>query len=207
MATLQTIRNRGGLLVSIVIGIALVAFIVGDALNSGSRIFNGDRNQVGEIAGESISIIDFQNRLANNEEMVKMMNNTSALNEDQQSMLRNNTWQQMVMEKLMNREYEENGITVSGDELYDIMLGENISPVIRQLFQDPNTGVVDKERARMVIRQLIELPDSDPQKRYWLNMEEEIASNRKNTKYNNLLAKSLYITDEQAQENPILAIL
>ena len=46
MATLQTIRNRGGLLVSIVIGIALVAFIVGDALNSGSRIFNGDRNQV-----------------------------------------------------------------------------------------------------------------------------------------------------------------
>lgn len=133
--------------------------------------------------------------------MVKMMNNTSALNEDQQSMLRNNTWQQMVMEKLMNREYEENGITVSGDELYDIMLGENISPVIRQLFQDPNTGVVDKERARMVIRQLIELPDSDPQKRYWLNMEEEIASNRKNTKYNNLLAKSLYITDEQAQEN------
>lgn len=201
MATLQTIRNRGGLLVSIVIGIALVAFIVGDALNSGSRIFNGDRNQVGEIAGESISIIDFQNRLANNEEMVKMMNNTSALNEDQQSMLRNNTWQQMVMEKLMNREYEENGITVSGDELYDIMFGENISPVIRQLFQDPNTGVVDKERARMVIRQLIELPDSDPQKRYWLNMEEEIASNRKNTKYNNLLAKSLYITDEQAQEN------
>ncbi len=122
MATLQTIRNRGGLLVSIVIGIALVAFIVGDALNSGSRIFNGDRNQVGEIAGESISIIDFQNRLANNEEMVKMMNNTSALNEDQQSMLRNNTWQQMVMEKLMNREYEENGITVSGDELYDIIL-------------------------------------------------------------------------------------
>ena len=43
MATLQTIRNRGGLLVSIVIGLALIAFIVGDALNSGSRIFNGIR--------------------------------------------------------------------------------------------------------------------------------------------------------------------
>ena len=44
MATLQTIRNRGGLLVSIVIGLALIAFIVGDALNSGSRIFNSQRN-------------------------------------------------------------------------------------------------------------------------------------------------------------------
>lgn len=47
MATLQTIRNRGGLLVSIVIGLALIAFIVGDALNSGSRIFNSQRNQIG----------------------------------------------------------------------------------------------------------------------------------------------------------------
>ena len=46
MATLQTIRNRGGLLVSIVIGLALIAFIVGDALNSGSRIFNSQRNQI-----------------------------------------------------------------------------------------------------------------------------------------------------------------
>ena len=45
MATLQTIRNRGGLLVSIVIGLALIAFIVGDALNSGSRIFNSQRNR------------------------------------------------------------------------------------------------------------------------------------------------------------------
>ena len=55
MATLQTIRNRGGLLVSIVIGLALIAFIVGDALNSGSRIFNSQRNQIGEIAGEYLS--------------------------------------------------------------------------------------------------------------------------------------------------------
>ena len=50
MATLQTIRNRGGLLVSIVIGLALIAFIVGDALNSGSRIFNSQRNQISKTA-------------------------------------------------------------------------------------------------------------------------------------------------------------
>lgn len=201
MATLQKIRNRGGILVSIIIGLALIAFIVGDALNSGASIFHGERNQVGEIAGESISIIDFQNRLAKNEDIVKMMNNATALNEEQQTMLRNNTWQQLIMEKLMDREYEETGLTVSGDELYDVMLGENMSPAIRQLFQDPNTGAVDKERARMVIRQLIALPDSDPQKRYWLNMEEEITSNRKIMKYYNLISKSLYTTDAQAQEN------
>lgn len=201
MATLQTIRNRGGLLVSIVIGLALLAFIVGDALSSGSKIFGNQRNQIGQIAGEDISIMEYQNRITENEDLVKMMNGTTALNEEQQTMLRNNTWQQMIMEKLMQQEYDETGINVSGDELYDILLGENMSPTVRQLFADPNTGNVDVERARVIIRSLIESRENTPQKVYWLNMEKETASARKMSKYNNLLAKSLYVTDEQAKEN------
>lgn len=201
MATLQTIRNRGGLLVSIVIGLALFAFIVGDALNSGSKIFNSSRNEIGEIAGESISIIDYQNRITKNEEMVKAMNGMPSLNEEQQTMLRNNTWQQMIMEKLMQQEYDETGIRISSDELYDVLLGDNMSPAVRQLFADPNTGAVDIENARMIIKNLIEAPDNTPQKAYWLNMEEEVGSARKMSKYNALLAKGLYITDEQAKEN------
>lgn len=200
MATLQTIRNRGGLLVSIVIGLALIAFVVGDALSSGATAFSGERNQVGEIAGESISIIDFQNRVAKNEEMVKAMNGTTSLNDEQQTMLRNNTWQQMIMEKLMQQEYDETGINISGDELYDVLLGDNMSEAVRQLFADPSTGMVDKDRARMIIKQLIDGPNSS-QKAYWLSMEEEIASTRKMSKYNNLLGKSLFVTDEQVKEN------
>lgn len=201
MATLQTIRNRGGLLVSIVIGLALVAFVAGDFFSSGSSVLNSKRNQVGEIAGEGVSIIDFQNRLSKNEEMVKMMNNSSTLTEEQQIMLRENTWQQIVMEALMNKEYDELGINVSSDELYDMLLGENMSPVVRQLFADPNTGSVDIERARMIIRNLIEAPANTPQKAYWLNMEEEIGTSRKMSKYNGIIAKALFITDEQAKEN------
>ena len=121
MATLQNIRNRGGLLVSIIIGLALVAFIVGDALSSGASVFNRSRNQIGEIAGKGISIQEYQNKVTKNEEVVKMMNGLTALNDEQQTMLRENTWQQMVMQDIMNREYEELGINVSGDELYDML--------------------------------------------------------------------------------------
>lgn len=195
MATLQTIRNRGGLLVSIVIGLALVAFIVGDALSSGASIFNRSRNQVGEIAGEDISIMDYQNRISKNEEMIKMMNGTSALNEEQQSMLRENTWQQMIMEIIMNREYEELGIDVSGDELYDMLLGDNMTPTVRQMF-----GNADPAQIRMYIKSLMDLPASNPQKAYWLNLEEQIATTRKQAKYNNLLMKGLFVTDAQAEE-------
>lgn len=201
MATLQTIRNRGGLLVSIVIGLALIAFIVGDALNSGASIFNSQRNEVGEIAGESISIMDYQNLVNKNLELVKLSNNGMSLSEDQQRMIRENTWQQMINERLMGQEYEELGITVTGEELYDMMLGDNMAPAVRQLFADPNTGAVDVNRARNIIKSLIEAPANTPQRAYWLNMEEEIATNRKMSKYNNLLVKSLFVTDEQAKAN------
>ena len=201
MAALQTIRNRGSLLVSIVIGLALIAFIVGDALSSGSQAFDGDRNQVGEIDGKSISIIDYQNRVSKNEETAKMMSNSSALNEEQQATIRNSAWQQMVMENLMQKEYDEIGLTISSDELYDLLLGENMSPIVSQQFADPTTGMVDKEQAKMIIAQLMSAPANSPQKMMWLNIEEEVHSSSKIAKYNTLLAKSLYITDEQAKES------
>lgn len=199
MAALQTIRDRGGLLISIIIGLALAAFIIGDALSSGPSVFNSERNQVGEIAGESVSIMDYQNMVSQQEELIKSMNGLSALNEEQQTMLRNNIWQQLVMTKLMDAEYEEIGLCISSEELYDIMLGDNMSPAIRQLFADPTTGIVDKERARAIVSQILESPDQG-QKAYWLNMEKEIGENRKLTKYHDLVGKALFITDEQAKE-------
>lgn len=199
MATLQQIRNRGGLLVSIVIGLALVAFIVGDALSSGSSLMSSSRNEVGEIAGESISIMDYQNKLAKNEEMIKSMNGIASLSEEQQEMMRENTWQQMAMDIIMNQEYEELGINVSGDELYDMLLGQNMNPAVRQLFADPNTGAVDLDRARQIIRSLIDAPANSPQKAYWLNMEEQIAATRKQAKYNTLISKALFVTNAEAQ--------
>ena len=200
MAALQTIRDRGGLLVSIVIGLALIAFIVGDALSSGPGMFGSDRNQVGEIAGEGISIMDYQNTLTQQEELIKLSNGLSSLNEEQQIMLRDNIWQQLVMEKLMGREYEELGLEVGGDELYDILLGDNMSPTIRRLFADPNTGIVDKERARQTVQQILSSPNPTD-RAFWLNMERETSDSRKLSKYSSLVAKSLFVTDEEAKEN------
>ena len=200
MATLQKIRNRGGVLVSIVIGLALVAFIVGDALSSGASLINRSRNEVGEVGGESIGIQEYQQKIMKNEDFIKSMNGLSALTDEQQRMIRENTWNQIVSEIILNKEYEKLGLNVSGDELYDFLLGSNMNPAVSQLFADPNTGQVDKERARLIIKQLIEAPAGTPQKEYWLNMEEQVNTARKQEKYNTLLAKSLFVTDAQAKE-------
>ena len=196
MATLQKIRNRGGVLVSIVIGLALVAFIVGDALSSGASLINRSRNKVGEVGGETIGIQEYQQKIMKNEDFIKSMNGLSALtdeqqraDEHQQRMIRENTWNQIVSEIILNKEYEELGLDVSGDELYDFLLGSNMNPAVSQLFADPNTGQVDKERARLIIKQLIEAPAGTPQKEYWLNMEEQVNTARKQEKYNTLKSR------------------
>ena len=106
MATLQKIRNRGGVLVSIVIGLALVAFIVGDALSSGASLINRSRNKVGEVGGETIGIQEYQQKIMKNEDFIKSMNGLSALTDEQQRMIRENTWNQIVSEIILNKEYE-----------------------------------------------------------------------------------------------------
>ncbi len=72
MATLQKIRNRAGLLVAIIIGLALVAFILGDMLRSGSSLLRPEQMKVAEINGESVQYPDFQKRIEEMAEIYKM---------------------------------------------------------------------------------------------------------------------------------------
>ena len=156
MATLQKIRNRG-VLIGIIIGGALLAFIAGDALKSGGSLLTNSRNEMAEIAGESINYRDFQNRFNHSLEVTKLMSGQSSIPSEQIERLREQVWQQMVQEYVMGREYDELGISISSDELFDMVQGRNIDPTIRQIFQNEN-GLVDKDQVRATLKQLIAAP-------------------------------------------------
>lgn len=191
MATLQKIRNRG-VFIGIIIGGALLAFIAGDALKSGGSLLANSRNEMAEIAGESINIRDFQNRFNHSLEVNKLMSGQNSIPSEQIERLREQVWQQMVQEFVMNREYDELGISISSEELFDMVQGRNIDPTIRQLFQNEN-GLVDKDQVVATLKQLIAAPNGTPQKAYWLNIEEAIITQRNLTKYNTLVQKGLYM--------------
>lgn len=191
MATLQKIRNRG-VFIGIIIGGALFAFIAGDALKSGGSLLTNSRNEMAEIAGESVNIRDFQNRFNHNIEVAKLMSGQSSIPSEQTERLREQTWQQMVQEMVMNQEYEELGISVSSDELFDMIQGRNIDPTIRQMFQNEN-GTIDKEQVVATLQKLINAPKGTPQKEYWLNIEKAMSTQRTLTKYNSLIQKGLYM--------------
>ena len=107
MATLQKIRNRGPLLVA-VIGLALFAFVAGDAWKAIQP--HQGRQDIGEVNGETISAQDYQALVDEYTEVIKMTQGTSALNDDQLTQVKDQVWQSYINNKLIETEAEKLGL-------------------------------------------------------------------------------------------------
>jgi peptidyl-prolyl cis-trans isomerase D len=200
MATLQNIRNRGGLLVAIVIGLALGAFILGDMLNSGNKLMRPSQLKIAEIDGESIQYPEFQKKVEELSEIYKMNTQQTQIDENTWAQIREQVWQSYLQENIISKASEELGLTVTADELFDLVQGNNPHPIIRQLFQNPQTGQVDKSTIIQFLKNL-ETNASPEQKSYWLYIENQIKQDKLRTKYNNLVAKGLYVTSLEAKKS------
>ena len=142
MATLQKIRSKGPLLV-IVIGLALFAFIAGDAWKAIQP--HQGRQDVGEINGEAISAEDYQNLLDEYTEVIKLGQNVSALNDDQLTYAKDYVWQTLVNNKLIEAEAEKIGLTVSDAEIQAI-INAGVHPLLSQTpFINQQTGAFDQD--------------------------------------------------------------
>jgi len=198
MATLEKIRSKGVLLVSVV-GLALLAFIVGDFLNSGASYFNQSRETVAEIAGEDINIKDYTAAIEQMTEVYKIETGQSDLKEETMSQLRTSVWESMVNEKILNAEAEKLGLTVSPDELSDRLIGSNIHPLIsqRRTFAGEN-GQFSRPLLVQFLNSLEEKPANEEMKQqiaqaksYWLFWEKNVKNTILQEKYNALISKSV----------------
>jgi peptidyl-prolyl cis-trans isomerase D len=197
MSVLGKIREKSTLLL-IIIGGALVAFVLGDVLSSGDRFFEGRRNEVGRVAGQTISAQEFEVRVQKMEENYKMNTGMTSIDEQTREMLRQQAWTQMLNEIIMDEEYRELGITVSSQELYDMVAGTDPHPSVRQAFTDPQTGIFDKNRVLGFLKSMDEDPTGDS-KRRWIEFEKGIKQERINEKYQNLIKNGLYVPQRFAQ--------
>lgn len=200
MSTLESIRNRAPLLVSIIIGMALLAFILGDFLSTGRSLFSRNQFEIAEIAGKSISYEEFQNRVNNLAEVNKVSTGQMTLDEASLDQVRNMAWQQMVEEYVLSKEYKELGIDVSGEELFDMIQGDNPHPIIRQNFSDPETGLLNRAFLLEFLKELQRGNERLKNERvFWLYLEDEIQRQRKKEKYENLIKKAIIATDIEAK--------
>ena len=137
MATLQKIRSKGPLLV-VVIGLALFAFIAGDAWKVLQP--HQGKQDVGEINGESLSAQEYQKMLDEYTDIVKFSSGTSALSDDQLTQLKDEVWRSYVNNKLIENEANKLGLTVSDEEIAAI-IDEGTNPMLQQTQESANRSI------------------------------------------------------------------
>lgn len=205
MAVLERIRSRAGTIVVIVIGLALLSFVLQDLFSSGNSIFRGGANKIGEINGNTIAGEEFANRLNAAEEKYKRNQNASGVDENVRQQLVNEIWNEYLDENLFNVEMEKAGVGVADDELFDMVQGDNVDPQVQQipLFQDSITRQFDRNRViRFLKTQLTEENDPDGKFREsWADFEQSLMKARRKSKYNNLIKKAIYVTTAQAKNS------
>ena len=133
MISLNTLRTKFGVVLSVVIGVALLAFILSLKTEMG---FSGQDPKVGEIAGENINYSEYYNEY----EQVKAQSGIQETDEQQSAMLANAVWQSLIAKRLFEPSLEEMGLEFTDAERMALLSGEQFSQTLYNAFADPTTG-------------------------------------------------------------------
>ena len=186
MAIIGTIRKQSGLAV-IIIGVAIAAFVIGDF---GKKRAKGTTD-IAVVNGEEIPYTDFSAKVEEAMEIQKENRGSEKISDQEAFQIRQSVYDQMIKETIMGKEYDEIGMVVSPEELFDQIQGKQPHRYILQYFKDPKTGAYDPA---IVLNYLKQLDKMEPKaKKQWLAFEKAIKDDRQESKFNNLVAKSFYM--------------
>lgn len=219
MAALQTIRSKGALLVG-VLGLALFAFIAEEFFRSIETTSMMDRNQVGEVYGEKLSIQDFQNKVDEQSQMVqmqmRMQGQDGNLTDQQTEQLREQVWQQFVQNEIVKHECDKLGIYVTDGEVQEALrLGQAQSlQMAGAIFGNPQTGRFDLAQLQAFLKDYNKTLQQAQQaqnaeaveqiqmiKKIWDLTEKQLREELLSNKYNMLFAMGFISNPIAAQEN------
>lgn len=200
MATLNTLRTKMGWLLMVVIGLALIAFLLGDLSSSGSSLFNSSKMQVGEVAGEKVGYEDFTSRFNYYKSIRQMMNGTESLSQEAMQFVKDETWQNIISETIVESTYEDLGLTVSEQEQIDMVSGSYISPVMTNVFVNPQTGLFDAAMLRNFVSNISTDPTGNVDA-LWRYFKANMNQERVNSKYMTLVNGGMFVTDLQVEQS------
>lgn len=196
MAIIGKIRQRTGLLLG-TICVALVMFILMDYFQNKGR--GGQSKSIGKIGGNSIDAQDFGQKVEDYVNRIKLINPNLPLNDETNAAIREEVWNNCVVDALLKRNLDKMGINVSDEEIADGLKGEEPHPLAKRIFVDPQTGQYDRNIVTQVISKL---DDQDEQTKKTIQMVETIIDeDRLKTKYASLISKgfnipSFYLKEE-----------
>jgi peptidyl-prolyl cis-trans isomerase D len=196
MAFIGKLRDKMGTWVVVFVFVAISAFILGDLLGNNSVLF--DRNDVGEIAGHTISLDEFQQAVREREASY-ILNFNRQPGDREMITLRQQAWEMLILRHAIRKEYAKVGVVVSDEEVVDMITGKNVDESIKQSFINQQTGQFDRAQLGTYINQLKAMPEGSEPRVRWEIFERELKPSRERLKYENLLIKSAYVTNAQAE--------
>jgi peptidyl-prolyl cis-trans isomerase D len=204
MSVLEKIRSRTGLLVGI-IGLALIIFVLESLLGSGGALFSSDDTLVGKIAGDKIDYSTFNNKVNEVTNQWQQGNPNASLDDKTKEQITESVWAQMINERVVKNQFKKLGISISSEELFDLML-VNPHQTVMQQFTDPQTGQINENFRRpdgsfdiAKLRQIVAGMPADQQKS-WKQLEKQVMDVRTAEKYNTLIKKAIYVTSAEAKD-------
>ncbi len=196
MGVIMTIRNKFGYVLVGGIAVAIVLFLLGDLLSSGQGAFQRSSNVAGNVNGDEIDYYEFQTRLDRNANSFRLQNKTADVDEETMAALREETWNEMVRERVLSREFEALGMAVTDAEIHQMFFGPNPHEVIKQNFSDPATGEFNPQVVKNYLDNLINEDANgtpDEKRLRWNTFEKFLIKDRLEGKYTTLLKQLVYI--------------
>ena len=206
MAVLGKIRSRGMILIGI-IGLGLLAFIAEEAFRSCEATRNNQRQQVGEVNGEKISVQEFQKMVDEYAEAIKMQQGQDNLNDEQLNQVKDMVWTSYVQSKLVEKEAKELGLTVTDQEMQNV-LNQGTNPMLMQTpFVNQQTGRFDASSLKKFLAEYKNQQTTNPQMaqqyesiyKFWTFIEKQLRTQLLAQKYQSLLAHCLLSNPVEAK--------
>jgi len=190
MTVLGFIRKRGEIIV-IVIGVALLAFVIGDFIPGiGTRNFD-----IAKVAGQTLSWQQFEAKIDEVSNRFQQQLG-GQLDDRMRDIVHDQAWQMLIDETVMQQTFERIGLTVSPEELWDVITGFNPPPIIRHEFSNPETGEFD----RSWLMNFLRFKDTDPNAvAFWNMVERLILDDQLLQKYNTLIGRGIFVPDFMAE--------
>ena len=201
MGIMGFLRNRMGMILVVVIGFAMFAFIAGEVIHYGGSFFHGDNTEMGEVNGEKIAVDEFNKRVDQNTANFQAQSHQTEMTPQITSYIQESTWSQELNEKILNAEMDKLGLVVSDDEKRSLIQGDNPSPQIVQAFGNPQTGQVDRVKLNNFLNNISAAKNDDPMLIRWNDFVEHIVDDKRSEKYLALVSNGLYVNALDAQDD------
>jgi len=155
-------------------------FLLMDMSGPGGGGFGGGQN-VGSINGKKISIQEYQNRLN-----ARQNQNVNSFEQNK------NVWDEFVLESILDEEAQAAGYGVSGAELNELMIGENVSPLVYRAFANPQTGQLDRNNLQTTYQNFKDRGLTTEGQYFMRNLEEQVVLQQKGAKLSSMVSGALY---------------